>query len=109
MTELRLYIIQRTTALMMVPFILTHLFIIFYATSNGLSAAEILGRTQGSIGWALFYGAFVLLASAHGAIGLRAILREWGRLGTTACNLASAAFAALLVALGARAVVAVVL
>lgn len=109
MTELRLYIIQRTTALMMVPFILAHLFIIFYATSNGLSAAEILGRTQGSIGWALFYGAFVLLASAHGAIGLRAILREWGRLGTTACNLASAAFAALLVALGARAVVAVVL
>jgi fumarate reductase subunit C len=109
MTEIRLYILQRTTALMMVPFILAHLFIIFYATSNGLSAAEILGRTQGSFGWGLFYGLFVVLAAVHGAIGLRTVLREWGRWSKAVCNTLSTAFAILLMVLGARAVVAVVL
>ena len=36
---------------------------------DSLSAAEILGRTRGSIGWAAFYGLFVVAAALHGAIG----------------------------------------
>ncbi len=51
MTELRLYIVQRATAALMVPFILVHIAVIFYAISDGLTADEILARTGGSIGW----------------------------------------------------------
>jgi fumarate reductase subunit C len=49
--NLRLYILQRATAIIMAPLVLAHLFVIFYATNRGLSAADILGRTRGSIGW----------------------------------------------------------
>lgn len=109
MTELRLYILQRITALLMVPLILAHVYVIFHATANGLTAAEILSRTQGSVGWALFYGLFVILAAVHGAIGVRTVLREWVGFHRTTASVASATFAVLLIALGARAVAAVVL
>ena len=75
--NVRLYILQRATAAIMAPLVLAHIAVIFYATSRGLSAAEILGRTRGSIGWGLFYGLFVLAAAVHGAIGLRAVASEW--------------------------------
>jgi len=109
MGDLRLYILQRVTAAAMVPFILAHLFVIFYATSHGLSAAAILSRTQGSIGWGLFYGLFVLLAAVHGAIGVRSVLREWTPLGAKASDVVAAGFLLLLLLLGARAVFAVVM
>ena len=41
--NVRLYILQRATAMIMAPLVLAHLFVIFYATSRGLSAADILG------------------------------------------------------------------
>ena len=47
--NVRLYILQRATAAIMAPLVLAHLAIIFYATSRGLSAADILGRTRGSM------------------------------------------------------------
>ncbi len=71
--NVRLYVLQRTTAVLMVPLIAVHLILIFYATSRGLSAAEILGRTRGSLAWGLFYGAFVVAAAMHGAIGVRGV------------------------------------
>lgn len=77
MLDLRLYLVQRATALAMAPFVLIHLGVMIYAVRGGLSAAEILGRTQGSLLWALFYGGFVLCASVHAAIGLRVIAHEW--------------------------------
>lgn len=106
---LRLYILQRLTAALMVPLIIGHLIVIFYASANGLSAAEILGRTQGNIGWALYYGVFVVLAAVHGSIGVRAVLREWTSLRPGALDALMWAFGLLLVALGGRAVVGVVL
>jgi len=78
--NVRLYILQRATALIMAPLVLAHLVIIFYATNRGLSAADILGRTRGSIGWGAFYTLFVLAAATHGAIGVRVIAAEWARL-----------------------------
>jgi fumarate reductase subunit C len=78
MLTLRLYMLQRITALLMAPLVLGHLGVIIYAIQGGLSAAEILDRTQGSVLWFLFYGLFVIAISAHGAIGLRVILYEWG-------------------------------
>jgi fumarate reductase subunit C len=78
--NVRLYILQRATALIMAPLVLAHLVIVFYATNRGLSAADILGRTRGSIGWGAFYTLFVLAAATHGAIGVRVIAAEWARL-----------------------------
>src|ERR1044072_7011131 len=71
--NVRLYILQRATALIMAPLVLAHLVIIFYATNLGLSAADILGRTRGSIGWGAFYTLFVLAAAIHGAIGVGSV------------------------------------
>lgn len=109
MWDLRLYVVQRVTAMLMVPLILGHLMIIFYATQTGISAEGILSRTSGSVGWAIFYGVFVVLASVHGAIGVRTVLREWSPLRGGVLDAIMLIFAGLLMALGARAVVAVTL
>ena len=78
--NVRLYLWQRLTAAAMVPLIAVHLAVIFYATRQDLTAADILARTRGSIAWALFYGVFVAAAAIHAGIGLRNILAEWSRL-----------------------------
>ncbi len=107
MLDLRLYLLQRLSALVMAPLVIGHIAVMIYAVQGGLSAAEILGRTQGSLGWALFYGTFVLAASVHGAIGLRVIAHEWlGLKGPALGALGWGVFLGLLV-LGARAVWAV--
>jgi fumarate reductase subunit C len=53
-----------------------HLLIIFYAIRGGLSAQEILGRTQGNVLFAIFYEVFVLACFVHAPIGLANILQE---------------------------------
>jgi fumarate reductase subunit C len=107
--NVRLYILQRATAAIMAPLVLAHLVVVFYATSRGLSAAEILGRTRGSIGWGLFYGLFVLAAAMHGAIGVRVVASEWLGMRGQQAELLMWAFGLLLAGLGLRAVAAVVL
>lgn len=107
--NIRLYILQRATAAIMAPLVLGHLLVIFYASSHGLSAAEILGRTRGSVGWGLFYGLFVVAAATHGAIGLRIIAAEWLGLRGGRLDLLMWVFGLALAALGLRAVAAVVL
>src|SRR5437667_2585051 len=107
--NVRLYVWQRLTAAIMAPLVFVHLAVIFYAMQKGLSAADILGRTRGSMAWALFYGLFVAAAAVHAPIGLRTVLKEWTRLREPHCNLAVIAFGLLLAGLGLRAVAAVVL
>jgi fumarate reductase subunit C len=107
MLNLRLYMLQRITALLMAPLVIGHLLVMIYAIQDGLSAAEILGRTQGSVLWFLFYGIFVAAASVHGAIGLRAIAHEWAGLKGRLLDMLMWAAGAGLFALGARAVWAV--
>ncbi|MEM7057899.1 MAG: succinate dehydrogenase [Pseudomonadota bacterium] len=77
MMEFRLYLLQRITALIMAPLVICHIAVMIYAIQGGLSAGEILGRTQGSVPWAMFYGTFVVAVSVHAALGLRIIVREW--------------------------------
>lgn len=77
MIGLRLYMAQRVTALLMAPLVLGHIAVMVHAVAGGLTAAEILGRTQGSVAWLLFYGTFVAAVSVHAAIGLRVIAHEW--------------------------------
>lgn len=105
---LRLYLLQRLTAALMVPLIAVHLVTIVYATHSGLSAAEILGRTRGSLAWGLFYGSFVLLAAVHAAIGVRSVAADWTLLRGRHLTALMWGFGLLLLLLGARAVFAVV-
>lgn len=107
--NVRRYVWQRATAALMIPLLLVHLAVIFYATRKGLSAADILARTRGSIAWALFYGTFVAAVATHAAIGLRTVLVEWTPLRPRASDVAAGLFGLLLAGLGFRAVAAVVL
>ena len=107
--NVRLYLWQRGTAALLAPMVILHIAVIFYATRQGLSAADILARTRGSVAWALFYGAFVAAVSIHASIGLRTVLTEWSPLRGRACDLAVVLFGLLLATLGLRAVAAVVL
>jgi fumarate reductase subunit C len=104
-----LYLWQRLTAAVMAPLVLVHVVVIFYAMRKGLSAADILARTRGSIAWASFYGIFVVAAAIHATIGVRNVLSEWSPLNDRGAGLLASAFGVLLFLLGARAVVAVVL
>lgn len=107
MWDLRLYMAQRITALLMAPFVIVHLMVMFYAMQGGFSAAEILGRTQGSLLWFLFYGAFVLAVSIHAAIGLRIVVHEWTGLKGAALEVFMCVVGLGLFSLGAQAVWAV--
>jgi succinate dehydrogenase subunit C len=106
--NVRLYLWQRGTAALLAPMLLVHLAIIFYATQHGLSAAAIMARTRGSVGWLLFYGLFVLAAAIHAAIGVRNVLCEWSPLGERNSGVSAVLFGLVLLALGWRAVAAVV-
>lgn len=49
--SVRAYLWQRGTAVLLVALIAVHLGVIFYASGQHLSAADILARTRGSIAW----------------------------------------------------------
>lgn len=104
---LTLYMAQRLSAMVMVPLVLVHLGTMIYAIQGGLTTAEILGRTQGSIWWFLFYGTFVAAASLHAAIGLRTIVSETLGLRGIGLSLFAWGFGLSVLFLGARAVWAV--
>jgi fumarate reductase subunit C len=107
--NVRLYVLQRASAAIMVPLVVAHILVIFYATHRGLSATDILGRTRGSVGWGAFYALFVLAAAMHGAIGVRVVASEWTGLRGHRLDILMWGVGLLLAALGLRAVVAVVL
>jgi fumarate reductase subunit C len=107
--NVRLYVWQRATAALMVPLVAVHIAVIFYATRNGMTAADILSRTHGSIVWASYYGIFVAAACIHASIGVRNVLTEWSPFNDRRAGLFAVVFGLLLAALGARAVFAVVL
>jgi fumarate reductase subunit C len=107
--NVRLYLLQRGTAALMLPLVIGHIAIIFYATRKGLSAAEVLGRTRGSIAWGLYYGLFVVAAAVHAAIGVRTVAMEWARLKPATADIVMWSFGGLLMLLGLRAVLAVTL
>lgn len=107
--NVRLYLWQRATAALMAPLVIVHIAVIFYATRHGLSAAEILSRTRGSMAWAAFYGVFVLAVSIHAAIGVRNVMSEWTPLPERRVDACAVFFGLVLAVLGLRAVAAVVL
>jgi len=74
--EVLLWGAQRVSAMVLAVCVMVHLGTMIYAVRSGLSAAEILGRTQGSTGWFAFYSVFVLAVAVHAPLGLRTILSE---------------------------------
>jgi fumarate reductase subunit C len=107
--NVRLYLWQRLTAAALVPLLLIHVAVIFYATRQGLTAADILARTRGSVAWGVYYTAFTAVIAVHASIGLRNILVQWTGLRDHGAMIASGLFGLVLLALGSRAVAAVVL
>ncbi len=105
--EQRLFALQRLSAMVMAPFVLVHLAVILYAIRGGLTAAEVLGRTQGNLWWIAFYSLFVVSVGIHVPIGMRNILIEWGRLERRTATGICVLFALVLLAMGLRAVMAV--
>ena len=74
--QVLLWAAQRASAAVLAFCVLLHLVTIIYAVRNGLTAAEILGRTSGSTAWTVFYGLFVAAVAVHAPIGLRNVLAE---------------------------------
>jgi fumarate reductase subunit C len=105
--ETRLWIAQRASAAVLAVSVIVHLVVIVYAIRGGLSAAEILGRTRGDVGWLAFYSVFVLAAAVHAPLGLRTILAEWAGSRGRSLTVAVVMFGAALGVLGLRAVWAV--
>ena len=107
MLDLRLYMLQRLTALIMIPLVIGHLITMVIAVQDGLTANEILSRAAGSLFWFVFYLTFALSAAMHGAIGLRVVVHEWLGLGGVGLSVFTWVVALSLSVLGCYAVVAV--
>jgi fumarate reductase subunit C len=103
--QAHLWVVQRVTAMLLGVFVLVHLVTIVTAVRGGLSAREILERTEGNEAWLLFYVTFALAAGLHGAIGLRNIAAETIGLRGRGADLAWVAAGLLTAGFGIRAAV----
>lgn len=104
--QAKLWYAQRISAMVLGLCVAIHLFIMFYAIRGGLTAGEILGRTQGNWLFATFYEVFVLACFVHAPIGLANILREnFPR--SSAVSVLPWALAVLILVLGTTAVIGV--
>jgi fumarate reductase subunit C len=106
--NVRLYVWQRATATLMVPLVLVHIAVIFYATRQQMTAADILSRTHGSVAWASYYALFVAAVSIHASIGVCNVLAEWSRLTERRAGQIAIVFGVVLAFLGAHAIFALV-
>ena len=104
-----LFLLQRASAGILAIAVAAHLATILYAVRGGLTAGEIFARTHGNVAFFAFYAVFVVAVAIHAPIGLRNVFREWLGWRGAACNAALAGFAALLLILGFRAIIAVFL
>jgi len=105
--QVLLWTAQRASAAVLAICVIVHLVTIIYAVRNGLSAAEILGRTRGNVAWAAFYSLFVAAVAVHAPIGLRNFLSETFDWRGRSLDVAVMAVALTLAMWGFRAVLAV--
>lgn len=105
--QARLWMLQRLSAMVLALCVVVHIAVIIVAVRNGLTADEILGRTQGSVAFGLFYAVFVLACAVHVPIGVLKIAEEWWRWRGRSVYLASTAFGLVVLVAGLRAVWAV--
>jgi fumarate reductase subunit C len=107
-TQVLLWGAQRASAALLTICVLVHLVTIIYAVRSGLTAAEILSRTAGSVPWTIFYAVFVAAVAVHAPIGLRNVLNETLQWRGRSLDIAMLAVALTLALWGWRAVYAVV-
>jgi fumarate reductase subunit C len=107
-TQALLWYGQRVSGMVLALCVVVHLGVVIYAVRGGLTAAEILGRTRGSWAVAAFYGVFVVACAIHAPIGVASLVAEIP--GTRAAKRLpiAPALAFLILAMGMRAVYAVV-
>lgn len=103
-TQAKLWYLQRISAMVMALCVLVHLIIIIYVVRSGLSAAAILGRTQGNLLLGTFYGVFVLACVVHVPIGLTTIATEWLGWRGRSVAVAAAFYGAVIAVMGLRAI-----
>jgi fumarate reductase subunit C len=101
--ETLLWVAQRASAALLAVCVAVHVVTIVWAVRGGLTAAEILSRTRGSAAWFAFYCVFVVAASVHAPIGLRAVAIDWLRWRGTARDALLFAAGGLLAVFGLRA------
>jgi fumarate reductase subunit C len=101
-----LFLFQRASAAVLALAVTVHLATIVLAVRGGLTAGEILERTQGNAVYLAFYLVFVAAVAVHAPIGLRNVLREWIGWKGRSCDGTLALFALVLFALGVRAAMA---
>ena len=102
------FVLQRLSAVVLAPLVITHIVVMILAIQGGLSAEEILTRTHGSFLWGAFYLLFVVAVSVHISVGLQNILLEWTALPRGAAVGITHTFTLITLVLGLRAVYAVV-
>lgn len=108
-TETWLWLTHRLSGALLALLVTVHIATIIIAVQGGLSGAEVLSRTRGSLIWGGFYGLFVLAVAVHGSIGLRSVVRELTPWRRRSLDWAALLVALALLLLGLRAVAGVVL
>jgi fumarate reductase subunit C len=94
--------VQRTSASVLGLCVMVHLVGMIYAVHGGLSAAEIMERTQGSWAFLAFYLVFALACAVHAPIGLLNIVKDWFGWSGIKTKCAALAVGAAMALLGVR-------
>ncbi len=103
--QVRLWLVQRLSGAVLAAAVVVHLLTMVYAMKEGLSAAEILSRTRGNMGWLVFYSVFVIAAALHAPIGLRTVLTEVLPISRRGIDGMVSVFGLILLVIGLRAVI----
>lgn len=103
-TQAKRWYWQRISAMLLALCVVVHLGVIVYAVRGGLSAAEILDRTQDNWAFGAFYAVFVLACAVHVPLGISNIAREWWGWSESLALWTSRLFGVLLLVTGLRAV-----
>ena len=107
-TQAKLWFWQRASAMVLAVGVLAHLAVMIYAVRGGLSAAEILGRTHGSLWFGTLYTLLVLACAVHVPLGLVTIAQEWLGWRGSRVMIGAGFFSIVIAILGLRAVYGVV-
>jgi fumarate reductase subunit C len=107
-SQAKLWYAQRVSAMVLAACTVIHLAVIVYASRQGLTAEQILGRTHGNVAFAAFYAVFVVACAIHVPIGLKAIAAEWLRWRGRSIGIAAIVVALAILVMGLRAVYAVI-
>ena len=107
-TQALLWYGQRVSGMVLALCVVVHLGVVIHAVRGGLTAAEILARTQGNWAFGAFYSVFVIACAIHAPIGVATIVAEVsGGRGRKHLPIAPV-LAVLILVMGMRAVYAVV-